>query len=156
MVTDQIESFTETGIQLQSGKHLEADIIITATGLKLINVGGMELIIDGKVIDPASTVTYKGMMFSDIPNMAQAFGYTNASWTLKCDLTSKFVSRLLNHMKKKGLCLLRPLVKMIPIWNCCPLWISTPATSCDTSTTCPGKAPDFPGNSSRTTLQIGR
>ena len=102
VATDTIETFTETGIQLTSGEHLEADIIITATGLNLLNMGGLKLSIDGKAVEPSTTVTYKGMMFSDVPNYAQAFGYTNASWTLKCDLTSKYVCRLINHMSKKG------------------------------------------------------
>ncbi|MEM7371598.1 MAG: NAD(P)/FAD-dependent oxidoreductase [Bacteroidota bacterium] len=102
IVTDHIEMFTETGIQLSSGEHLEADIIVSATGLKLIYFAGIEMTIDGESRDPGSTVTYKGMMFNDVPNMAQAFGYTNASWTLKCDLTSKYVARLLKHMEQNG------------------------------------------------------
>lgn len=102
IVTDHIDTFTESGIQLASGEHLDADIIISATGLKLIYFAGVEVTIDGEAKEPGDTVTYKGMMFSDVPNMAQAFGYTNASWTLKCDLTSKYVARLINHMDKHG------------------------------------------------------
>jgi monooxygenase len=102
IVTDHITSFTEKGIQLQSGKHLEGDIIITATGLNLKLMDGLALYVDGQKIEMAATMTYKGMMYSDIPNIASALGYTNASWTLKCDLTAEFVCRLINHMDEKG------------------------------------------------------
>ena len=102
VVTDHIDTFTEKGILLQSGKELEADIIVTATGLQLIHFGGIEVKVDGAAIDKSKLITYKGMMFSGLPNIALAFGYTNASWTLKCDLTSKFVARLLNHMSEHG------------------------------------------------------
>ena len=102
VVTDEIESFTETGLKLRSGLELEADLIVTATGLDLQVLGGMEIVVDGQRIEPSKTVSYKGMMFSDVPNLASSMGYTNASWTLKCDLTSGYVCRLLNHMKKKG------------------------------------------------------
>jgi monooxygenase len=98
IVTDEIDTFTETGLRLRSGEKLEADIIVTATGLRLKVLGGMQLVIDGVPVDPSRTLTYKGMMFSDIPNMASAFGYTNASWTLKADLTAEYVCRLLNYM----------------------------------------------------------
>lgn len=103
VVTDHIECFTEKGIKLKSGAELEADIIVTATGLKLQAMGGMELVIDNEKKDISQTVGYKAMMFSDVPNLAMVFGYTNASWTLKADLTSEYVCRLLNHMDKKGL-----------------------------------------------------
>jgi len=99
MVTDQIETFTPEGIRLQSGEQLNADIIVSATGLKLLLLGGMQLSVDGRAVDLADTFAYKGMMFSGVPNMAVAFGYTNASWTLKADLTSEYVCRLLNHMQ---------------------------------------------------------
>ena len=102
VVTDLIESFTPKGIALQSGEKLEADIIITATGLELTLFGNIDLHVDGQKVNTADTVTYKGMMFSDVPNLAQAFGYTNASWTLKCDLTSQYVCRLLNLMEQKN------------------------------------------------------
>ncbi len=102
VVTDTIESFTETGIQLKSGRTLEADIVVTATGLVMELLGGMEVVVDGRRIDFAKTLNYKGMMFSDVPNLASAFGYTNASWTLKCDLTCNYVCRLLNYMDAKG------------------------------------------------------
>ena len=102
VVTDTIETFTETGVQLRSGKHLDADIIITATGLVLKLMAGLELVVDGKPVDLSKTLAYKGMMYSDVPNLASAFGYTNASWTLKCDLTSEYVCRLLNYMDRHG------------------------------------------------------
>lgn len=100
VVTDHIRNFTKTGIQLKSGKTLEADIIVTATGLELLAMGGIQVEIDGKSIDISGTVQYKGMMLSDVPNFFFATGYTNASWTLKCDLTSEYVCRLINHMDK--------------------------------------------------------
>ncbi len=99
VVTDTIHSFTEEGILLNSGKTLPADIIITATGLDLQLFGGMKLMVDDKQIDLAKTHAYKGVMFSEVPNLALAMGYTNASWTLKCDLNCLFVARVLNHMK---------------------------------------------------------
>ena len=103
VVTDTIETFTETGIKLSSGKELEADIVVTATGLNLQVMNGLELVVDGKRVEPAQTLSYKGMMYEGVPNLASSFGYTNASWTLKCDLTCEYVTRLLNHMKKTGL-----------------------------------------------------
>ncbi|MGZ3419511.1 MAG: flavin-containing monooxygenase [Polyangiales bacterium] len=102
VVTDHIDTFTEKGIRLRSGKELEADLIVTATGLKLKFLGGLELEVDGRRVSPEKTMTYKGMMLSDVPNLAFAIGYTNASWTLKCDLTSEYVCRLLQHMDAKG------------------------------------------------------
>ena len=102
IVTDGIETFTETGIRLASGRELEADIIVTATGLNLLLLGGIEIAVDGREIDAAETITYKGMMLSGVPNLAFALGYTNASWTLKCDLVAKYVCRLLNHMDEHG------------------------------------------------------
>jgi cation diffusion facilitator CzcD-associated flavoprotein CzcO len=100
--TDTIESFTEKGIKLTSGHEIEADIIVTATGLNLLPIGGLDLTVDGRRVELSETVGYKGMMFSGIPNMAVALGYTNASWTLKCDLTAEYVCRLLNHMDANG------------------------------------------------------
>lgn len=102
IATDQIETFTETGLQLKSGEHLDADIIVTATGLVLKLMSGLQLTVDGAPVDLSKTITYKGMMYSDVPNLASAFGYTNASWTLKCDLTSEYVCRLLKHMDQHG------------------------------------------------------
>jgi monooxygenase len=102
VVTDQIDNFTETGIKLHSGQELPADVIVTATGLKLIFLGGITIEVDGKPVDFPQAMTYKGMMYSDVPNLASSFGYTNASWTLKCDLTCEYVCRLLNHMESTG------------------------------------------------------
>jgi monooxygenase len=103
VVTDRIASFTEQGIRLESGAELEADLVVTATGLNLQVLGGLTISVDGVAVDPAKTLSYKGMMTSDVPNAASALGYTNASWTLKCDLTCEYVCRLLNHMKATGL-----------------------------------------------------
>ena len=102
VVTDLIETFTSKGILLKSGEVLEADIIITATGLNLKLLGGIDFIVDGKVIDLSKTISYKAMMFSDMPNLSLAFGYTNASWTLKCDLSNQYVCRLINYMDEHG------------------------------------------------------
>ena len=102
VVTDQITTFTEKGLLLKSGKELEADIIVTATGLNMRLLGGIELMVDGAVPDISKTVSYKSIMFSDIPNLTIAFGYTNASWTLKVDLTNQYMCRLLNYMGAKG------------------------------------------------------
>ena len=103
VVTDHIETFTEKGLKLTSGLELEADLIVTATGLNLEVLNGVQITVDGERIDPAGTLSYKGMMYSGVPNLASSFGYTNASWTLKCDLTCEYVCRLLNHMQKRGL-----------------------------------------------------
>lgn len=108
IVTDQIDTFTETGLQLASGQHLEADIIVTATGLVLKLMAGLRLIVDGEPVDLAKTIAYKGMMYSGVPNAASAFGYTNASWTLKCDLTAEYVCRLINYMDEQGFAMCTP------------------------------------------------
>jgi monooxygenase len=102
VVTDQIESFTERGIQLKSGKELEADIIVTATGLAMQAFGGMELTVDKKRVDAGQVLAYKGVMMSGVPNFASVFGYINASWTLKADLICNYVCRILNFMDRKG------------------------------------------------------
>lgn len=102
IVTDEIETFTETGLRLRSGNEIEADIIVTATGLRLKLLGGTQIVVDGAPVDMSRTLGYKGVMFSDIPNFASAFGYTNASWTLKADLTAAYVCRLLNYMDERG------------------------------------------------------
>jgi cation diffusion facilitator CzcD-associated flavoprotein CzcO len=102
VVTDEIERFTEKGILLKSGKELVADIIITATGFNLSVLGDIPFEVDGKKVDFADTVTYRGMMFTGVPNLVWIFGYFRASWTLRVDLIGDFVCRLLNHMKKKG------------------------------------------------------
>jgi monooxygenase len=102
VVTDQVETFTEKGIQLKSGKELESDIIVTATGLVLEILGGIEVSVDGKRVDFSKTLSYKGVMFSDVPNLASVFGYINASWTLKADLICSYVARLITYMDKNG------------------------------------------------------
>ena len=102
VVTDEIDRFTAKGILLKSGKELEADIIITATGFNLNVLGDIDFVIDGEPLVFADTVTYRGMMFTGVPNMAWVFGYFRASWTLRADLVGDFVCRLLNHMKAKG------------------------------------------------------
>lgn len=102
VATDGIETFTETGIKLRSGAELPADIIVTATGLNLKVLSGMEITVDGVRFEPSQAMSYKGMMYSDVPNLATAFGYTNASWTLKADLTCEYVCRLLRYMDRHG------------------------------------------------------
>ncbi|HJQ85721.1 MAG TPA: NAD(P)/FAD-dependent oxidoreductase [Candidatus Binatia bacterium] len=103
IVTDQIETFTEKGLRLRSGAELEADLIVTATGLNLLFLAGLEATVDGARVDFTKTYNYKGMMFSDVPNLALAIGYTNASWTLKAELICRYVCRLLNHMERTGM-----------------------------------------------------
>ncbi|MAR91087.1 MAG: FAD-containing monooxygenase EthA [Pseudomonadales bacterium] len=103
VVTDHIKTFTEQGIRLQSGQELKADIIITATGLDLQLLGGMQLEVDGQPFDLSQTMNYKGVMFQDLPNFAMVFGYTNASWTLKADLTCEYLCRLWQLMDKRGM-----------------------------------------------------
>ena len=108
VITDHIDRFTKKGIKLKSGGEVEADLIVTATGLNLEVCNGIKLEVDNNEVDISKTMTYKGMMFSDVPNLVATFGYTNASWTLRADLTSEYVCRLLNFMDKKGYA------------NCCP------------------------------------
>jgi monooxygenase len=103
VVTDTIDTFDATGVTLTSGEHLDADIIITATGLELLFLGGIALSVDGEDVRVNDKLTYKGMMLDGVPNLAFAIGYTNASWTLKCDLTCDYVMRMLNHMHHHGL-----------------------------------------------------
>ncbi|MDA0338680.1 MAG: NAD(P)/FAD-dependent oxidoreductase, partial [Proteobacteria bacterium] len=98
VVTETIDYFTEKGLRLSSGEELEADIIVTATGLNMVTLGGMDISVDGAQVNFADTWTYKGMMYSDVPNLVTTFGYINASWTLRADLTSEYVCRVLNHM----------------------------------------------------------
>ncbi|MEO5973971.1 MAG: NAD(P)/FAD-dependent oxidoreductase [Ilumatobacteraceae bacterium] len=102
VITDRISTFTETGITLESGEHLQADLIVSATGLRLVTLGEMDFLVDGRPVDFSKTWTYKGFAYSDIPNLASSFGYINASWTLRADLTCEYVCRLLNHMTKTG------------------------------------------------------
>jgi len=110
VVTDHIDRFTPAGIRLRSGEEIEADIIVTATGLRAEIFSGMQLSLDGAVIDPADTFTYKGMMLSGLPNFAFVMGYSNASWTLKSDLVGEYVCRLLNYMDKNGYDYCMPVV----------------------------------------------
>ncbi len=98
IVTDHIDSFTENGVLLKSGKELEADIIVTATGLKLVLLGGAEIVVDGQPVRIPDTFSYMGMMYSDVPNLVTTFGYINASWTLRADLTAEYACRIINHM----------------------------------------------------------
>jgi len=102
VVTDQVESFTTDGIKLKSGKELPADIIVTATGLKLQVCGNIEISVDDEIIDISKTMTFKGMMVSDVPNVVWTFGYTNASWTLRADLTAEYTCKIINYMDKNG------------------------------------------------------
>ncbi len=103
MVTDHIARFTETGLRLESGAELDADVVVSATGLELLFLGDISVSVDGEDVDLPSRLTYKGMMLEGVPNLALAVGYTNASWTLKCDLTCDYVCRLLGHMRERGL-----------------------------------------------------
>lgn len=102
VVTDKILTWTESGIDLVSGEHLEADVIVTATGLELVTLGEMEFSVDGNPVDFSKTWTYKGLAYSGVPNLVSTFGYINASWTLRADLTSEYVCRLLKHMSESG------------------------------------------------------
>ncbi len=108
VVTDHIDHFTKTGIQLKSGKHIDADIVITATGLNLVTMGKTALSIDGKPVNLGDHINYKGVMFNDVPNLASVFGYINASWTLKTDIVADYVCRLLQAMDKKGALVANP------------------------------------------------
>jgi cation diffusion facilitator CzcD-associated flavoprotein CzcO len=109
VVTDTIDAFTPGGIRLKSGQELAADVIVTATGLDLQLMGGLEVTVDGARVDLPSCFSYKGMMYSGVPNLASSFGYTNASWTLKADLTAEYLCRLMNHMERHGYVECRPV-----------------------------------------------
>ena len=102
VVTDHIDRFTSKGITLKSGQNIEADVVVTATGLNLQSFGGVQVHIDGKLVEPSETMTYKSMMFSGIPNFVNSFGYINASWTLKADLTCEYACRLINYLDKNN------------------------------------------------------
>ena len=102
VVTDHIESFTERGILLASGRELDADVVVTATGLDLQALGGMTVDVDGRPVDVAARLVYKSVMLSDVPNLAFIFGYTNASWTLKVDLVCEYACRLISFMDERG------------------------------------------------------
>jgi cation diffusion facilitator CzcD-associated flavoprotein CzcO/NADP-dependent 3-hydroxy acid dehydrogenase YdfG len=103
VVTDHVERFVADGVRLRSGRTLAADVVVTATGLELLFLGGMDLAVDGTTIQPAGRLTYRGMMLDGVPNLAFAIGYTNASWTLRAELTFQYVARLLNHLHRHGL-----------------------------------------------------
>jgi cation diffusion facilitator CzcD-associated flavoprotein CzcO len=107
--TGEIDTFTAHGLRMRSGEELPADIIVTATGLNLLMLGGMRLCVDGQEIDLSQSVAYKGMMLSGVPNLAIAVGYTNASWTLKCDLVATYVCRLLSYLDQHGYTSVTPL-----------------------------------------------
>ncbi|MEV4420410.1 NAD(P)/FAD-dependent oxidoreductase [Patulibacter sp. NPDC049589] len=120
IVTDHIETFTETGLRLRSGAELDADVVVTATGLNLLMLGGVTLAVDGTDVDVPEAMTYKGMMLEGVPNFAFAIGYTNASWTLKADLTGEYVGRLLKHMDEHGFAQATPVnddptVQQVPL-----------------------------------------
>jgi cation diffusion facilitator CzcD-associated flavoprotein CzcO len=111
VVTDEIDRFTKKGILLKSGEELEADIIVTATGFSLSVLGDIDFTIDGKPLDFSKTITYRGMMFTGVPNMLWIFGYFRASWTLRVDLLGDFVCRLLQHMDKAGTKRVEPVLR---------------------------------------------
>ena len=115
VVTDHIEAFTGTGLRLRSGATLDADVIVTATGLNLLVLGGVELTVDGRAVVVAERVAYKGMMLDGVPNLAFALGYTNASWTLKVDLVSRWVARLLVTMARRGDAIVTPRLPQEPM-----------------------------------------
>jgi len=102
VITEELDTFTEDGLQMQSGEKVPADIIVTATGLNLLVLGDVSFSVDGKPVDFSDTFSYKSMMYSNVPNMISTFGYINASWTLKADLTAEFLCRLINHMDETG------------------------------------------------------
>jgi cation diffusion facilitator CzcD-associated flavoprotein CzcO len=111
VVTDEIDRFVPEGIRLKSGKVLEADIIITATGFNLNVLGDIAFSVDDRPVDLSQSVTYRGMMFTGLPNLAWVFGYFRASWTLRADLMGDFVTRLLHYMDEKGLCRVEPALR---------------------------------------------
>ena len=115
VATDTIDRFERDGVRLASGALLPADVIVTATGLKLQLLGGASLVVDGEPVDLSSRYNYKGMMFSGVPNLASCFGYTNASWTLKADLTCAYVCRLLNTLRRRGMRQATPAMGGVPV-----------------------------------------
>ncbi len=111
MVTDTVERFTSTGLQMASGEHVDADIIITATGLNVVTLGEADIVVDGTAVDFGATWTYKGFAYSDVPNLLSSFGYVNASWTLGSELTNVYACRLLNHMRETGTSVATPRLR---------------------------------------------
>lgn len=108
VVTDQIDTFTKTGVKLKSGRELEADIIVTATGLQVQMLGGLKLTVDGEPRELHDGLTYKAVLVEDVPNLAWIFGYTNAPWTLKSDIAGEYICRLLAHMDDNGYAVATP------------------------------------------------
>jgi monooxygenase len=125
VVTDQIDAFTPTGLRLRSGQELAADIVVTATGLVMRLMSGVQLVVDGRPVELARTLIYKGAMFSDLPNFAAAIGYTNASWTLKCELIARYVARLLNYMDRHGYVQCTPRRRDPSIAGCAAIGLSS-------------------------------
>jgi cation diffusion facilitator CzcD-associated flavoprotein CzcO len=115
VVTDHVDRFTGDGILLRSGRHLPADVVVTATGLDLLFLGGIELAVDGVAVDVTERMAYKGMMLEGVPNLAMAIGYTNASWTLKSDLTCRYVCRLVNHLRRSGTTTCTPVAEGVRV-----------------------------------------
>ncbi len=150
IVTDRIETFTERGVRLRSGAELEADVIVTATGLNLLMLGGMTLEVDGREVSFPDAVGYKGMMLSGVPNLAFTTGYTNASWTLKADLSPATCAGCSPHGRRTPSASARParLDPSIPTGRSS---ISSPAMCSARSTSCPGRATVRPGACIRTT-----
>ena len=140
VVTDRIATFTETGIRLESGRELDADIVVTATGLNMQAFGGLSLTVDGQAVNLPDTVAYRGMMLSGVPNFAYAVGYTNSSWTLKIDLVCERLCRLLTHMDVHGYTTARP---NSTTQTCRPArsWISPQVMSSVPPTSCPARRP---------------
>ena len=153
MVTDHIDAFTPTGIRLRSGVELDADIIVTATGLVVKLMGGMQLAVDGRPIDPAQTMSYQGLMFSDIPNLAAAIGYTNASWTLKCELVAQYVCRLLQFMDHQGYVRCTPR-QTDPTITAEPILNFTQVTCSARCRPCPARGQNARGSCTRTICSI--
>ena len=147
VVTDEIDGFVAEGIALKSGDTLPADIVITATGLRMKLMHGVDILVDGQRLALGDCMSYKGMMYSGIPNLASAFGYTNASWTLKAELICEYVCRLLNYMGRRGYvqCKPRPPNDAAGARNAKPTSISAPATSSGRWPTCPSKGRGRPG-----------
>ena len=150
IVTDTIDTFTETGLRLASGRELDADIIVTATGLNLMLFGGIELTVDGVKPDLREQIAYKALMLSGLPNFAFTIGYTNASWTLKADLVAEYVCRLLAHLDEHG----HRIRRTRPRHRTCRSGRSStsrPATCSARSTACPSRATASRGGCGRTT-----
>ena len=125
-------------------------MIVTATGLQVLAFGGIELVVDGEPVDLPRTMAYKALMLSGVPNFVYTIGYTNASWTLKADLVSTYVVRLLEHLDRIGARSVVP-VRAARTSRSCRSWTSRPATCCAPSTSCPSRATGRRGGSSRTT-----